>query len=422
MVGGMTSPGVAPAPAGRRPAIGARSVWARRLATPGWLVLPLRAFLGITFCYAGLQKLADRHFFSASHPASIQAQLRAASRTSPVAGLVHLALHHAVLVGLAIALGELAAGVGALAGLLTRAAAVGGALLSLGFLLTVSWHARPFYYGADIVFLAAWVPLIVGGSGDVMSLDGLLADRARRSLALPPSGPVSIEFAAVRHLCGSYDGGRCRAQRGRPCGPQQCPVLTAGPDLSPPAARQLDRRAFLARARTAGLLAAQAGGLGLVVAVVGRLLPSGHSAGSPPALPSPAATAPAASLSARPAPPTTGAPTTTAPLPPRATVPPGVAIGSAAAVPVGTAASFSDPDTGDPAYVLHSAGGFRAFSAVCTHAGCTVGYSSGRQAFVCPCHGAAFDAATGGVLRGPATRPLPAIRIAEGPDGQLYVT
>ncbi len=51
-------------------------------------------------------------------------------------------------------------------------------------------------------------------------------------------------------------------------------------------------------------------------------------------------------------------------------------------------------------------GEYRAFSAVCTHQGCLVTtVQSGR--IQCPCHGSAFDAATGAVLQGPATQPLP---------------
>ncbi len=37
------------------------------------MLLPLRAFLGFTFCFAGLQKLANPQFFDAADPASIQA-------------------------------------------------------------------------------------------------------------------------------------------------------------------------------------------------------------------------------------------------------------------------------------------------------------------------------------------------------------
>ena len=54
----------------------------------GWALLPLRAFLGFTFCFAGLQKLANPSFFRASNPAGIQAQMLAASRRSPIHALL----------------------------------------------------------------------------------------------------------------------------------------------------------------------------------------------------------------------------------------------------------------------------------------------------------------------------------------------
>jgi len=54
-----------------------------------------------------------------------------------------------------------------------------------------------------------------------------------------------------------------------------------------------------------------------------------------------------------------------------------------------------------------SAGEFKAFSAVCTHMGCTVNQiADGR--IDCPCHGSEYSIKTGAVLAGPAPRPLPA--------------
>jgi len=52
-----------------------------------------------------------------------------------------------------------------------------------------------------------------------------------------------------------------------------------------------------------------------------------------------------------------------------------------------------------------SAGKVVAFSAVCTHQGCTVA-PQGKE-FDCPCHGSRFDGTTGDVLNGPARDPLP---------------
>jgi thiosulfate dehydrogenase [quinone] large subunit len=91
-------------------------------------------------------------------------------------------------------------------------------------------------------------------------------------------------------------------------------------------------------------------------------------------------------------------------------------------VPVGGAESFTDPATGEPAYVLQlAAGQFTARSAICTHQGCTVGFSQPDLTFVCPCHGSVYDARSGRVLQGPAPSPLPSIKVAEGADGNLYV-
>ena len=55
-------------------------------------------------------------------------------------------------------------------------------------------------------------------------------------------------------------------------------------------------------------------------------------------------------------------------------------------------------------------GTFHAFTAVCTHAGCTVGsVSSGT--INCPCHGSRFNINNGAVVNGPAASPLAPIHI-----------
>ena len=51
------------------------------------------------------------------------------------------------------------------------------------------------------------------------------------------------------------------------------------------------------------------------------------------------------------------------------------------------------------------AGHFKAFSAVCTHQGCTVGDVT--TTINCPCHGSRYSIADGSVVQGPATTPLP---------------
>ncbi|MEV0373051.1 Rieske (2Fe-2S) protein [Streptomyces sp. NPDC050636] len=50
-------------------------------------------------------------------------------------------------------------------------------------------------------------------------------------------------------------------------------------------------------------------------------------------------------------------------------------------------------------------GEFKAFSAICPHAGCVVGEVSGGT-INCMCHGSKFDITDGSVKEGPATRAL----------------
>ncbi|MEO3974143.1 DoxX family protein [Streptomyces sp. CAU 1734] len=144
-------------------------------------LLPLRIFLGVTFIYAGLDKLTDSQFMANSGIGSIGDLMRGVRNTSAVPWLVDLALENPVGFGYAIALGELAVGIGALIGLLTRIAALGGALISLSLWLTVSWRTEPYYYGNDLVYLMAWLPLVLAGAA-TLSADALLAARRRRAV------------------------------------------------------------------------------------------------------------------------------------------------------------------------------------------------------------------------------------------------
>jgi Rieske Fe-S protein len=56
------------------------------------------------------------------------------------------------------------------------------------------------------------------------------------------------------------------------------------------------------------------------------------------------------------------------------------------------------------------AGSFEAFSAVCTHQGCTVSSVSGGT-INCPCHGSKFSITNGSVVTGPAASALAPVSI-----------
>jgi Rieske Fe-S protein len=100
--------------------------------------------------------------------------------------------------------------------------------------------------------------------------------------------------------------------------------------------------------------------------------------------------------------------------------PPGyILIGPLSALNGRTSAYFTHPTYGD-SILVNVNGTWRAFSSTCTHAACTVQYSSGLPIY-CPCHGATFSTSDGSVLGGPAPVALPeyGVQILEG---NLYVT
>ncbi|WP_327308917.1 DoxX family membrane protein [Streptomyces sp. NBC_01298] len=308
-----------------------------------YALLPLRLFLGATFLYAGLDKLADPHYLGGlTDPASMAAQAHALAAHSPIGALLDRAAAAPVPSGPAMAFGELAVGFGTLLGLWGRTAALAGAVLNLTLWLSVSWGVHPYYLGNDLIYLVAWLPLMVVGTPH-LSLDALLA---RPSHRLRPA------------------------------------AATAGPRLHPRRHVLLD-----------GVIA--------TLAVAGATLLTGAAA-------------------ARSRPRTgTGAGRADAAAPP-ASAKPSVPGFAAASVPVGGALRVSAPGSGDPVYVQQpKAGTYTALSGLCTHSGCTVNPPKDGR-FLCPCHNSSFDAATGAVLQGPATRALARFGITRTGD-QLHL-
>lgn len=331
----------------------------------GWYLLPLRLFLGVTFLFAGLQKLANPDFFRSSSPISIHAQLMGAGRSSPIHGLLSHLVSIAPAVGLVIALGEVAIGLGVLVGLWMRVAAVAAMVLSFGLFLTASFHSSPYYTGSDIVFFFAWTPLALAGAAGAPALDTWFARPGAAELVRP--GAVARRDVLSR---GALTG-----------------MVAA---------------AFVVVSGLAAGIGRWAGG-GTATTVATNTLNTG---GANPTT----TTAPPTATTGSPGPTTTAAP------------PSGTAVGPAASVPVGGSAAFTDPASGDPALVIQqTADAFVAFDAICPHAGCTVAYQPSAKVIACPCHGSEFNPKTGAVLNGPAASGLTLIKIIKGANGDLYV-
>jgi thiosulfate dehydrogenase [quinone] large subunit len=327
-----------------------RTALERRLQ-PGTALFPLRVFLGVTFIYAGVQKLSDPGFLHAGAPTYIGTQLQGFAHGTPGGFLLRtFAIPHAELAGVATALIEIAIGVLVAVGLFTRLAALGGLLLNFVLFLTNSWNAYPYFLGSDIVFVFAWLPFVLTGASGQWALDNRLEE-----LRSTP------------------------ARRGRE--------------------GTLTRRQVMAG--SVGAAGAATLGIGAVSALVrGSYHAPAQKLGA-------ARKAPPAAPSAKPA--KHASPD----------VPAGaVKLGPSRRLPAGQGATYTDPGDGRPDIVVRAASGqLSAFSAVCTHAGCTVGYQNGQ--IVCPCHGGTFDAKTGAVLGGPPPQGLEKRRVMEK-GGDIY--
>jgi uncharacterized membrane protein YphA (DoxX/SURF4 family) len=147
----------------------------------GVVLLPLRLFLGFISVYAGMGKLCDPVYFDGGERGSLVTWLRSLEPWTIASPLRDFALGHPVGAGLTVAFLQVIVGVLTMFGLWQRVAASIGALLSAALLMTVSWSSVPAYEAPDIIYLAAWSPLVIAGA-PVFSVDGRLASEAWRRL------------------------------------------------------------------------------------------------------------------------------------------------------------------------------------------------------------------------------------------------
>ncbi len=303
----------------------------------------LRAFLGITFLYAGIQKLSDPNFLHAGSPDFIGTQLQGFARGSPIGGILRALGQVPIAIGIGIALTEIAIGIGTLLGIAPLLFALGGFLVNLALTLSASWHVHPYFLGSDSIYAVAWVAYFLG-----------VAEVARRARRVPASRrpkPSSGEVVGRREML-----------RG---------VLLAG-----------------------------------VTLFVGGV--SSALAGSPTRSP----------ITPRAAGSSSSGSTATA-----NSAPSGTPIAALSQVGVGDAIGFSAPGVGPAALVRLGQDSVVAYSRVCTHAGCLVGYDPSTRLLVCPCHGAEFDPARQGeVVAGPAPSPLAPVHVAvDRSTGQIIL-
>ncbi len=100
-------------------------------------------------------------------------------------------------------------------------------------------------------------------------------------------------------------------------------------------------------------------------------------------------------------------------------LPPGYVFVTGLAGLSGKSAAYFNHPSGGLSMLLSLNGQWKAFSATCTHAPCTVGYSASQ--IQCPCHGGIFDPSNGNVLSGPPPTRLPEYGVLiQGTD--LYVS
>jgi Rieske Fe-S protein len=83
-----------------------------------------------------------------------------------------------------------------------------------------------------------------------------------------------------------------------------------------------------------------------------------------------------------------------------------------------TSAYFNHPSRG-LSLLVSASGQWKAFSATCTHAPCTVQYSG--ASISCPCHGGTYNPNNGAVTGGPPPAPLPELAVLVQ-NGNLYVS
>lgn len=394
-------------------------------------MVPLRLFLGLTFVYAGLQKVTDAQFFNPTARGFIGRQIAAFANGSPLHDfLLHVALPNATFFGAMVVLGELAIGICVLWGLFLRPAAFFGAFLNLILFLSADWRIYPYFYGSDIVFIFCWITLLIAGPSNqilpaldtrlVFSLVERAQLRYQRQVAAvcavvfgvkvgPDSPGINTQFR-IPQVGNQLTTGVGTRQLGgtgllsSPYSQTQNRQTGGWPGTSPTTSSSRQAEIPKSRSRRSFISGAAAGG-GVMLALAWlvetlRLGPGSTNNNTNVANLPPAATPTPAGSPVK-----GGTPRSNTPVA-------GETIAKISDVPTNKAFNFTLPSS-EPGILIHlNNGQFVAYNATCTHAGCPVDFDGDTEQLLCPCHGAIFNPARAGeVISGPAQTPLATIPI-----------
>jgi thiosulfate dehydrogenase [quinone] large subunit len=266
-----------------------------------WAIRVLRAWLSITWIYAGWDKATDPGFLTKGATGFIGDQLTGYSTNSPISWLFNSLTEHATAVGLVVIFSEFAIGIATLLWIAPTSAAFGGFLMSIVLWLASTFYISPYFLGSDTAYAVLWLVYFLT----------LIGNRRTVDIALDRRGAIRIGALSL------------------------------------------------------GAVAA---------ALVGKAF---------------------AKVSDK----------------PNTTVSGSSQIIELAKINVGETHQFA-LGNGMPAILFRTKTGVFAYSATCTHEGCTVAYQSSNKSLYCPCHGAEFDPfKNGGVITGPTRDALPTVKV-----------
>jgi len=271
-----------------------------------WAIRVLRAWLAITWIYAGWDKATDPGFLTKGETGFIGDQLIGYSTNSPISWLFNNLSDQAIAVGIFVIFSEFAIGIATLLWIAPTSAAFGGFLMSIVLWLASTFYISPYFLGSDTAYAVLWLVYFLT----------LVGNRRTVDIALDRRGAIRVGLLSV---------------------------------------------------------AAIASGL------VGKAF---------------------AKVSEK----------------PNTTVSGTSQIIELSKINVGETHQFA-LSNGMPAILFRTKTGVFAYSATCTHEGCTVAYQSSNKSLYCPCHGAEFDPfKNGGVITGPTRDALPTVKVAISGD------